>query len=147
MSTIPCAYVDRADSRFAPSLWEMASLCNDVSHWLGASLESALVDALVHLKICHTDTKYIIVKQTSIHIYHLQNTSYALCNWVCLWKLYIDKSHYIKFPILHSRKKPSKLTDGHETDKLVRFFFVSWRHCEQHNILICSILCQRFVHP
>ena len=31
-----------ADSRFAPSQWEMALLCNDISHWLGASLESAL---------------------------------------------------------------------------------------------------------
>ena len=27
----------RADSRFAPSQWETALLCNDVSHWLGAS--------------------------------------------------------------------------------------------------------------
>ena len=33
----------RADSRFAPSQWETALLCNDVSHWLGASLESALI--------------------------------------------------------------------------------------------------------
>ena len=32
----------RADSRFAPSQWETALLCNDISHWLGASLESAL---------------------------------------------------------------------------------------------------------
>ena len=32
----------RADSRFAPSQWETALLCNDVSHWLGGSLESAL---------------------------------------------------------------------------------------------------------
>ena len=32
----------RADSRFAPSQWETALLCNDVFHWLGASLESAL---------------------------------------------------------------------------------------------------------
>ena len=31
-----------ADSRFAPSQWETALLCNDVSHWLTASLESAL---------------------------------------------------------------------------------------------------------
>ena len=30
------------DSRFAPSQWETALLCNDVSHWLGASLESVL---------------------------------------------------------------------------------------------------------
>ena len=34
--------VNRDDSRFAPSQWDMALLCNDVSHWLGASLESAL---------------------------------------------------------------------------------------------------------
>ena len=32
----------RAGSRCAPSQWEMALLCNDISHWLGASLESAL---------------------------------------------------------------------------------------------------------
>ena len=32
-----------ADSRFAPSQWETALLCNDVSHhWLGANLEPAL---------------------------------------------------------------------------------------------------------
>ena len=34
--------VYRADSRFAPSQWETALLCNDVSHWLGAYIESAL---------------------------------------------------------------------------------------------------------
>ena len=32
----------RADSRLAPSHRERALLCNDVSHWLGASLESGL---------------------------------------------------------------------------------------------------------
>ena len=32
----------RADSRFAPSQWVMPLLCNDVSHWLCANLESAL---------------------------------------------------------------------------------------------------------
>ena len=32
----------KADFRFAPSQWETALFCNDVSHWLGASLESAL---------------------------------------------------------------------------------------------------------
>ena len=31
----------RADSRFAPSQWETALLCNVVSHWLDTSLESA----------------------------------------------------------------------------------------------------------
>ena len=32
----------RADSRFAPCQWETSLHCNDVSHWLGANLESAL---------------------------------------------------------------------------------------------------------
>ena len=32
----------RADSRFAPSQWDTVLLCNDVSYWLGASLEPAL---------------------------------------------------------------------------------------------------------
>ena len=32
----------RADSRFMANQWKTALLCNDVSHWLGASLESAL---------------------------------------------------------------------------------------------------------
>ena len=32
----------RADSRFAPSQWETPLLCNNVSHWLGAYLKSAL---------------------------------------------------------------------------------------------------------
>ena len=32
----------RADFMFAPSQWETALLCNDVSHWLGASLEFTL---------------------------------------------------------------------------------------------------------
>ena len=32
----------RADSRFKSSQWETALLCNNVSHWLGASLESDL---------------------------------------------------------------------------------------------------------
>ena len=32
----------RANSRFTPSQWETGLLCNDVSHWPSASLESAL---------------------------------------------------------------------------------------------------------
>ena len=36
-------------TRFAPSRWETALLCNDVSHWLSASLESALY---IYICIC-----------------------------------------------------------------------------------------------
>ena len=39
----PITTLSWADSRFAPSQWETALLCNDVSHWLSANLESALL--------------------------------------------------------------------------------------------------------
>ena len=39
---IPGNYLYMADSRFAPSQWETALLCNDVSHLLGVNLESAM---------------------------------------------------------------------------------------------------------
>ena len=35
------AWSARTDSRFAPSQWGTALLCNDISHWLGTNLESA----------------------------------------------------------------------------------------------------------
>ena len=42
MFVLLCDTITRVDSRFEPSQWETALLCNDVSHWLGTSLESAL---------------------------------------------------------------------------------------------------------
>ena len=41
-SCILLRYKIRADSWFAPSQWETALLCSDVSHWLGANLGSVL---------------------------------------------------------------------------------------------------------
>ena len=32
-------YLNKADTKFVPSQWEKALLCNNVSHWLGANLE------------------------------------------------------------------------------------------------------------
>ena len=42
----------RAESKFAPSQWETMLLCYDVSHWLGANLESAqgLIQFFIHFK-------------------------------------------------------------------------------------------------
>ena len=42
------ALYNGADSRFVPSQWETALLCNGVSHWLGENLESALVQRYQH---------------------------------------------------------------------------------------------------
>ena len=39
-------HVLMSDSRFASSQWEAALLCNDVHHWLGSSLESAMSPAV-----------------------------------------------------------------------------------------------------
>ena len=52
--SIPPIQWNRADSRFAPSQWEVALQSNDVSHWLGASLESALNVMRQHYGSKHT---------------------------------------------------------------------------------------------
>ena len=52
-----CMYY-RADSRFTPSQWETALHCNDVIHWLGANLESALY--YISQKINHIKIWYIV---------------------------------------------------------------------------------------
>ena len=44
-------YSTRADSRLAPRQWETVLLSIDASHWLGASLESALCTC-VFLAVC-----------------------------------------------------------------------------------------------
>ena len=41
----------KADSMFAFSQWETALLCNGVSHWLGANLESSVIFYLFAIKI------------------------------------------------------------------------------------------------
>ena len=46
----------RAGSRFAPSQWETSLLCNDISYWLGTSLESALN----HENVVHRSIWYFI---------------------------------------------------------------------------------------
>ena len=43
----------RNDSRFAPSQWETALLCNAVSHWLGANLESVLHPLSEDQRLCY----------------------------------------------------------------------------------------------
>ena len=56
----PGKYSIRTDSRFAFSQWETPLLCNDVSHWLCATIESTLFSSL--------------------------DTAYGLCD--VLWKLW-----------------------------------------------------------
>ena len=62
---LPCYYLrlycSRADSRFAPCQWETSLQSNVVSHWLGATLESAL------LPLCRLHSRaYIGIKFDSV---------------------------------------------------------------------------------
>ena len=68
-------------SRFAPSHREMALLCNDVSHWLSASLESALMMVRIH------HFSFGIVLPISIPVSSRQNHS---CVTAALWKRIIS---------------------------------------------------------
>ena len=62
----------RADSRFAPSQWEMSLQSNAISHWLGASLESAL----------YTDMKPLNSLWPSEAIWwHIFGFRYRLVTW------------------------------------------------------------------
>ena len=62
----------RADSRFAPSQWETSLLCNAVSHWLGANLESALCCTWkqlgTHATVHHQCTLKTSVKNVEVRI-------------------------------------------------------------------------------
>ena len=44
-------WVIAADSRFAPGQWKPELLCNDVSHWLGANLKSAVESTLIYIRL------------------------------------------------------------------------------------------------
>ena len=72
-------YILRADSRFAPSQWEMPLLCNDVSHWLRASLESVLI--LVCININVNNTHPTDVKQH--YIWHKFIFTFLMLNLIC----------------------------------------------------------------
>ena len=55
-----------ADLRFVPSQWETALLCNDVSHWLGANLESALILFWPHCATANNVTMTHLLSQPSV---------------------------------------------------------------------------------
>ena len=58
------SYPVRADSRFAPTQWETALLCNGVSQWLCVSLEPAL-SSNIHIEIQVSIGWYMTLKPKS----------------------------------------------------------------------------------
>ena len=69
-----CAVLCRDDFTFAPNQWETALLCNDVSHWQGASLESTLLMMCTHYLFAHYTNKTLLS---------------SLCR--CIWRYWIVK--------------------------------------------------------
>ena len=80
----PMICIFRADSRFVPSQWEMALLSNNVTHWLGTSLESALilVDVVYHPKLNMFVCWITLSKHKNILAYMLSYFS----RWNSSWK-------------------------------------------------------------
>ena len=74
-------------ARFAPNQWETTLLCNNISHWLGANLESALDS-----DVC---TKWS--KQYRTHHTVASVTGYDACYW---FLLHHQSSHIIQSPRL-----------------------------------------------
>ena len=79
----------RADSRLVPSQWAAALLCNDASHWLGASLESTLNTWVLpwrHTIFDESDCWIFIQISLLSNIYHhYQNWSWFACKSWSKW--------------------------------------------------------------
>ena len=96
----------RADSRLAPSQWETALLCNDVSHWLGASLESAL-EYLTQAVPIAGDIKCMFFIEVSVMLRGLVDNLPEDWAW---W--FLHKGHR------------SRYGDSHYKDKMVIHIFI-----------------------
>ena len=98
----------KADSRFAPSQWETALFCNEVFHWLGASLESALTTYVLSsfqamVSVLHTAcTEFVF----HLSFYSLcicafagfcifTETKLSSCWLTTLWSLSASKDHCV----------------------------------------------------
>ena len=67
----------RTGCRFALNQWGTALLCDDISHWLGANLESALIICSMHIDntLVGCNEKY-----QNLHIQIKTGSSYLLTN-------------------------------------------------------------------
>ena len=63
----------RAESRLAPSQWEMSLQSNAISHWLGANLESAL-----DLKICELFSYICSLQTSTTHVWFIFISDFSM---------------------------------------------------------------------
>ena len=92
-------------ARFAPSQWETALLCNDVSHWLGANLAKSSNAAPVNL-LCNLIWDTAAMLQT--HLQHLKANPCLIRvpDYVVMTRpIYMYTSSYIHvYLVMYSRK-------------------------------------------
>ena len=114
-----CLCCIRADSRFAPSQWETALLCNDVSQWLGASIVSALCMLCMHsvfylwlsTVVSNERRHYLSYKQRVLmHRHQGWNVRHGLCHiymrYLYIYELFIAFVCFVVCPLF---------TGGHRT--------------------------------
>ena len=101
-------YITRVDSRLVPSQWEMALLCNNVSHWLGTSQGSALITKILHIARAFC-CGLMIVDYTHILQSYFTGTGAVMIFMICcvlLWfdtrKMWICYSSRIIFMYCHT---------------------------------------------
>ena len=71
----------RVESRFAPSRWEPALLYNDVSHWLGARLESALLACDFGIYLAPVARSPLLIKRSNTSVWHLRVPVTVCVTW------------------------------------------------------------------
>ena len=99
---------NRADSRVAPSQWDTALLCNDVSHWLDENLEPALSD-----EACDISQRWL--KGLFLR---------SLLSWeICLWNFCCFKKPGGR---LNIKMSSYQNRDTHVRDKMVLWPYYLW---------------------
>ena len=133
---------------YVPSQWETVLLCNDVSHWLGKSLESALnlchtrihlssttannypssvflIFGVSELRRVRPDAPSLIRELcgmfTGLELLHLSDTL-TLCNW----KKYVIKTQWF-FEIFYNRQRYGAC-DGRPSDGIMWMLLMDFRN-------------------
>ena len=108
------SWYHRADSRFAPSQWEMALLCTDVSHWLSTNLESALYQHCPHWELgtCPMLCQYSTVGSSYFMLIFLRSkdhSGHGLSQWKTMLQCNVV-SHWLSLhPELSQRSTHKKM--------------------------------------
>ena len=137
----------RADCRFAPSQWEKVSLCNDVSHWLGSSLESTLKEGPQEFCASFTLCYVLVLRNLSTPV-RVTSLAFGQSFRVALmqpWRKWVNISlESMKYCSITETKQIPRATlyrfslvntlrprqqDCHFSDDIFKRIFLNWNCC------------------